>query len=175
MPGTAARIARDALEQRLADALGRASLLVVAGAGFGKTTALEAAVQRSGLTGAWVRCAEGDDAGTLMTRILAAVEHAMPGAVDVLGERLVMPGQRVDPRALAAQVSGGLAELLVEPLVLVLDDAENVRASPAACALVAELLAADGADTRRGGNAHRAARARRAPGGRGTADGGGDG
>ena len=145
MPGTAARIARDALEQRLADALGRASLLVVAGAGFGKTTALEAAVQRSGLTGAWVRCAEGDDAGTLMTRILAALEHAMPGAVDVLGERLVMPGQRVDPRALAAQVSGGLAELLVEPLVLVLDDAENVRTSPAACALVAELLAADGA------------------------------
>ncbi len=145
MPGTAARIARDALEQRLADAMGRASLLVVAGAGFGKTTALEAAVQRSGLTGAWVRCAEGDDAGTLMTRILAALERAMPGAVDVLGERLVVPGQRVDPRALAAQVSGGLAELLVEPLVLVLDDAENVRASPAACALVAELLAADGA------------------------------
>ena len=125
--------------------MGRASLLVVAGAGFGKTTALEAAVQRSGLTGAWVRCAEGDDAGTLMTRILAALERAMPGAVDVLGERLVVPGQRVDPRALAAQVSGGLAELLVEPLVLVLDDAENVRASPAACALVAELLAADGA------------------------------
>jgi LuxR family maltose regulon positive regulatory protein len=145
VPGTAARIGRDALEQRLADALGRASLLVVAGAGFGKTTALEAAVQRSGLTGAWVRCAEGDDAGTLMTRILAALERAMPGAVDVLGEGLVVPGQRVDPRALAAQVSGGLAELLVEPLVLVLDDAEHVRASPAACALVAELLAADGA------------------------------
>ena len=75
MPGTAARIARDALEQRLADALGRASLL--AGGrrrASGKTTALEAAVQRSGLTGAWVRCAEGDDAGTLMTRILAALE-----------------------------------------------------------------------------------------------------
>ena len=62
-----------------------------------------------------------------MTRILAALERAMPGAVDVLGERLVVPGERVDPRALAAQVSGGLAELLVEPLVLVLDDAENVR------------------------------------------------
>ena len=126
-------------------ALGQASVLVVAGAGFGKTTALEAAVQRSGLTGAWVRCAEGEDAGTLVTRILGALERAMPGAVDVLGERLVIPGQRVDPRALAAQVTDGLAELLVEPLVLVLDDAEHVRASPAACALVAELLAADGA------------------------------
>ena len=76
MPGTAARIAREGLEQRLADAMGRAAVLVVAGAGFGKTTALEAAVQRSGLTGAWVRCAEGDDPGTLMTRILGAMGRA---------------------------------------------------------------------------------------------------
>jgi ATP/maltotriose-dependent transcriptional regulator MalT len=65
-------------------------VLVVAGAGFGKTTALQAAVERSGLTGAWVRCAEGDDAGTLIARILGALRRAMPGAVDVLGERLVM-------------------------------------------------------------------------------------
>ena len=145
MRGTVTRIPRDGLEQRLADALGRSSVLMVAGAGFGKTTALEAALHRGGLTGAWVRCAEADDAGTLITRILAALGHAMPGAVDVLGERLVMPGQRVDPRALAAQVSGGLAALLVEPLVLVLDDAEHLRASTAACALVAELLSAEGA------------------------------
>jgi ATP/maltotriose-dependent transcriptional regulator MalT len=49
VPGTAARIAREGLEQRLADAMGRAGVLVVAGDGFGKTTALEAAVQRTSL------------------------------------------------------------------------------------------------------------------------------
>jgi ATP/maltotriose-dependent transcriptional regulator MalT len=128
----------------MADALGAGSLLVVAGAGFGKTTAIEAAVQSSGLTGAWVRCAEGEDAGTLMARILGALRRAMPGAVDVLGERLVMPGQRVDPRGLAAQVSDTLAELLVDPLALIVDDGEHARPAPAACALLAELLAADG-------------------------------
>ncbi len=128
----------------MADALGAGSLLVVAGAGFGKTTAIEAAVQSSGLTSAWVRCAEGEDAGTLMARMLGALRRAMPGAVDVLGERLVMPGQRVDPRGLAAQVSDALAELLVEPLALIVDDAEHARPAPAACALLAELLAADG-------------------------------
>jgi ATP/maltotriose-dependent transcriptional regulator MalT len=144
VPGTAARITREELEGRLAGAIRGGSLLVVAGAGFGKTTAIEAAIQRSGLVGAWVRCGEGDDDGTLMARILAALRRAMPGAVDVLGERLVMPGQRVDPSALAAQVSGALAELLVEPLALVIDDAEHARATPAACALLAELLAAEG-------------------------------
>jgi ATP/maltotriose-dependent transcriptional regulator MalT len=144
VPGTAARIARDDIEQRIADALGGGSLLVVAGAGFGKTTAIEAAVQRSGLTAAWVRCAEGDNDGTLMARVLGALRRAMPGAVDVLGERLVVPGQRVDPRALAPEVSGALAELLVEPLVLVLDDAEHAGPDAGACALLAELLAADG-------------------------------
>jgi hypothetical protein len=83
----------------MADALGTGSLLVVAGAGFGKTTAIEAAVQPSRLTSAWVPCSEGEDAGTLMARILAALRRAMPGMVDVLGERLVVPGQRVDPTA----------------------------------------------------------------------------
>jgi len=37
-----------------------------------------------------------------------------------------------------------LAELLVEPLALVIDDAEHARATPGACALLADLLAAEG-------------------------------
>jgi ATP/maltotriose-dependent transcriptional regulator MalT len=87
----------------MADALGAGSLLVVAGAGFGKTTAIEAAVQRSGLTSAWVRCSEGDDAGTLMARILGALRRAMPGAQAQRGDhRRALLGQRVAVAVAAA-------------------------------------------------------------------------
>src|SRR5215207_5576389 len=122
-----ARIARPALEGRLADALARGSLLVIADAGYGKTMALQGVLERSGLTSAWVRCAEGDDAGALMDRVMGALRRAVPGAIDVFEERLLMPGARVEPGALACQVAAHLEAVLVEPVALVLDDAEHLR------------------------------------------------
>src|SRR5919197_5284308 len=139
-PPQDARIARPALEGRLAAALTRGSLLIVADAGYDKTMALQGALEQAGLTAAWIRCADGDDAGALMARVMGALGRALPGAIDVFEERLLMPGGRIEPEALAAQVAGHLEAVLVEPLALVIDDSEHLRADPGACAVVATLL-----------------------------------
>src|SRR3954447_4229718 len=135
-----ARIARPALEGRLAAALQHGSLLVIADAGYGKTMALQGALTQAKLSAAWVRCTESDDAGALMDRVVGALRRALPGAIDVFEERLLMPGGRIEPEALAAQVAAHLEPVLVEPLALVIDDAEHLRADPGACAVVATLL-----------------------------------
>src|SRR5262245_20300621 len=140
-----ARIVRPALEGRLAVALQKGSALIVADAGYGKTMALQGALAHSRLTNVWVRCGESDDAGALMARILAALRRALPGAIDVFEERLLMPGGRIEPDALAAQVAAHLEAVLVEPLALVIDDAEHLRADAGACAVVATLLQEAGA------------------------------
>jgi ATP/maltotriose-dependent transcriptional regulator MalT/DNA-binding SARP family transcriptional activator len=140
-----ARIARPALEGRLAIALQTGSLLIVADAGYGKTMALQGALERTKLTAAWVRCTESDDAGALMDRVMGALRRALPGAIDVFEERLLMPGGRIEPEAVAAQVAAHLEAVLVEPLALVIDDAEHLRADPGACAVVSTLLQDGGA------------------------------
>src|SRR5687767_11985899 len=82
-------IPRDRLASRLAAALDSGCVVLTAGAGFGKTTALDAAVRRNGMRVAWVSCSEAErTSGTLLMRIVAAVAQAAPGASDALAERL---------------------------------------------------------------------------------------
>ena len=138
--GARTRIPRPALATRIADALQAGSVILLGDAGFGKTTALqEALLDRDAC--AWVRCSEASrDPGRLVVDLLAAAEAAIPGAVDVVREQLARPGPPVDPLGTVGRLAAELDRLLVEPLVVVLDDAEHVAGSTDAAAIAGELL-----------------------------------
>jgi DNA-binding SARP family transcriptional activator/tetratricopeptide (TPR) repeat protein len=137
-------IEREGVTARIIAALDGGSVLVIAGAGYGKTTALRAALARGGLLAAWVRCGEaGSDAGRLLGLIVDAVCAAAPGAADAFAEQLAAARQPVDPERAAAALERELASLLVEPLVIVFDDAEAISGAPAATDMIARLLATE--------------------------------
>ena len=134
------RISRPELSRRIRDALERGSVLVVADAGFGKTLALEDALE-GWRTAVWVACSVADrEPGHLIVSILAAMRRALPGAVDVLTERLTVGVGAVDPLLAAREVAAELERLLVDPVALVLDDADRLADSKDAIEVVAELL-----------------------------------
>jgi DNA-binding SARP family transcriptional activator len=138
------RLERPDLTARILAGLEGGSVLVVADAGFGKTSALEQALARAELDVAWVRCGDaGGDAGRLVGLVVDAVRAAVPGASDVLAERLAATREPVDPQRAAAALERELAPLLVDPLVVVLDDAEALDGVPGALSVVARLLAAE--------------------------------
>jgi ATP/maltotriose-dependent transcriptional regulator MalT len=106
-------------------------VVVVADAGFGKTSALEQALTGGELDAAWVRCGDAaEDAGRLVGLVVDAVRAAVPGAADLLAERLATTREPVDPQRAVAALGRELAPLLVDPLVGVLDDAESLDGSP---------------------------------------------
>ena len=132
---------RAGLSARIADALATGSVMVIADAGFGKTTALRQALERGTARAAWVRCGDaGGDPGRLLGLIVEALRIALPGAADALAERLAAAREPVDPEAAAAALERELAAVLVERLVVVLDDAETLEEAPAALGVVARLL-----------------------------------
>jgi DNA-binding SARP family transcriptional activator len=134
-------IPRPGLTERVSRALERGSLVIVADAGFGKTVALEQALRGRHLV-AWVACREADrEPGRFLLSLLEAVRGALPGAADVLAERLAAGGGAVDPLPATRELAAELDSLLVEPLVVVLDDAERLHGS-GAMALVGALLGA---------------------------------
>jgi DNA-binding SARP family transcriptional activator len=117
-------------------------LLVIAPAGYGKTTALTEAVDLFAGNVAWFSCVDSDrEAGRLLVHLVGAVRRAVPGAADVLGERLDGATQRVDVALATDLLQSELERLLVEPLVLVIDDAEHLAGSTEAQRIVADLLA----------------------------------
>lgn len=137
-------IARPALAERLNRALDRGALLLVAGAGYGKTMAVAEALAGRHAASAWIRCTEADrDAGRLLRRVVDALRVTAPGAVDVLAERLAAAQERIDVPAIGDALVGDLGRLLVDPVVLVFDDAECLQASPQATSVVGNLLGAD--------------------------------
>jgi DNA-binding SARP family transcriptional activator/tetratricopeptide (TPR) repeat protein len=139
-----ARIARPALAHALASALDAGDALVVAGAGFGKTTAVEEALAGRSWRVAWIGCGFDDDADRLLLRLVHALRRASPEVGSALAAPPAGPGGSIDALGAGRALLGDLATLLVEPLVLVLDDAERLSESPSAIAFVQELLAAGG-------------------------------
>src|SRR5205823_2281809 len=86
--------------------------LLVAGAGFGKTTALEEALSLRGGAAAWVRCSELDrDPGRLLADLVHALAGAAPGAADALGERLAGAPLQIDPAVASRELAGELDAL----------------------------------------------------------------
>ena len=134
-------IPRDRLAARVADALEPGSVTLIAGAGFGKTTILEQAL--AGRTAAWLSCSEGERApGTLLMRVVDGVASAAPGASDAVAERLTTGTQPVDVVATARELTTDLSQLLPEPLVIVIDDAEQLEGAVGSERLISELIRA---------------------------------
>jgi ATP/maltotriose-dependent transcriptional regulator MalT/DNA-binding SARP family transcriptional activator len=135
-------IPRVRLAARIGDALETGSLIVTAGAGYGKTTALEQGLGER--VAVWLSCSQAERApGTLLMRIVKGVAGAAPGASDAVAERLASGTQRVDVMAITRELLVDLPRLLVEPLVLVFDDAEQLDEADASRGLISELLRAE--------------------------------
>jgi ATP/maltotriose-dependent transcriptional regulator MalT/DNA-binding SARP family transcriptional activator len=135
-------VPRSRLTAAIGDALDSGSLILTAGAGFGKTTLLEQALD--GRATAWLSCSEAERAaGTLMLRIVDVVADAAPGATDAVAERLAAGMQPVEVMATTRELIRDLSRLLVEPLVLVLDDAEQLDGADASEQLVSALIRAE--------------------------------
>lgn len=138
-------VERPALVARLSDALDRGGLLLTAGAGYGKSTALAQTLAARPGPSAWISCATTGDgeAALLLVALVECLREVTPGSSDVLAGRLQETPQRVDVPALALALRTELEKLLVEPVVVVIDDAERLEGSPEALALVEVLLDAD--------------------------------
>src|SRR3954447_14068568 len=142
---SAAQLPRPDVAARMLDALEAGCLLVVAPAGYGKTLAIQDAVDRHGGAVAWHACRPRDaDGGRLVVAILEGVRRTVPGVADVMLDELGEAGEAVDPLTAASVLMGDLERLLVEPLVLVLDDVERLADAPGAMAVLAALLEGEG-------------------------------
>ena len=131
-----ATIERPELEGRLEDAHARRLTVLVAGAGFGKTTLLARWARRTG--SAWYTIEREDAAlGVFATGILAALRQRgvdLPLEIVEASGRPGAPGaeERSRAEALANHLSDALEERLSEDLALVLDDLQELdTASPA--------------------------------------------
>src|SRR4051794_34909128 len=146
---SAAQLPRPDVAARMLDALEAGCLLVVAPAGYGKTLAIQDAVDRHGGAVAWHACRPRDaDGGRLVVAILEAVRRTVPGVADVMLDELGEAGEAVDALTAASVLLGDLERLLVEPLVLVLDDVERLSDAPGAMAVLAALLEGAGGPLR---------------------------
>jgi ATP/maltotriose-dependent transcriptional regulator MalT/DNA-binding SARP family transcriptional activator len=140
------RIARPGLAQTVAGALAAGSVFLVAGPGYGKTMALEEAIALADLRAVWLPCGEaGGEAGRLILMLVEKLRVAVPGLADVVGEGLAASTEPVDVRAAGRALVTELERLMVEPLVIVFDDAEELEGSESGLALVEQLLNVRGA------------------------------
>ena len=145
----AVRLQRPALLRRLAAMLADGAVMLVAPAGGGKSTALQAALGRRGGAVAWVHCTAADaDAARLLARVIAALRQAAPGVADALGETIAAATEPVFGGEAVQQLVGELERLLLDPLTIVVDDAEHLESSAAATALVSALIGAPAPELR---------------------------
>lgn len=136
-----AKVDRPRLSERIRTALDSGSLLLTAGAGFGKTTVLEQALED--MAAAWVPVTAAErDPGALLLRIAAGISRTVPGAGGMLGEALALPTGPIDPHAAARRLADELDRLLSDPLVVVVDDGERLKGAKESCLLLGALLAA---------------------------------
>jgi ATP/maltotriose-dependent transcriptional regulator MalT/DNA-binding SARP family transcriptional activator len=125
----------------VAHALDSGSLTITAGAGAGKTTLLEEALDGSPTGVAWLSCSDTERApGTLLLRIVDAIARAAPGVADALAEGLGASSQQIDVPAATRELIAELSRLRVEPLVLVVDDAEHLEGAEGSERLINELI-----------------------------------
>jgi DNA-binding SARP family transcriptional activator len=130
---------RHELVARVRAGVERGSVGLVAGAGYGKTLLLEQALD--GRQAAWVSCRGRDvTVDRLLVDALGAIRRAIPGAADVLIETTGAQGGAVAPLEVTRVLLDELDSLLVEPLVIVLDDAEAIGDDRAVLDLLEQLI-----------------------------------
>jgi ATP/maltotriose-dependent transcriptional regulator MalT/DNA-binding SARP family transcriptional activator len=136
-------ISRSRLAARVAAALDAGGVILTAGGGGGKTTVLDQALRDSPAV-AWITCSPAERApGTLLLRVVEAIAAAAPGASDAMAERLGIGIERVDALASIRELIAELSRLLVEPIVLVFDDAEQLDGAEESLGLLDELIRAE--------------------------------
>ena len=141
-PG-ATRISRRALASRIAESLNGGSVLLVAGAGYGKTTALEEAETLTEAAWSWIAVDEADtEPSRLLSRVIAALRDAAPGVADVIGDALAGSPEPIDLEEATAALLRDVGKLLLDPLVLAFDDAERLADAPDSLQIVDSLLGA---------------------------------
>ena len=97
------RISRPALAGGIAEALQNGAVLLVAGAGYGKTMALGEALETGGLRSVWIACAQtGGDQGRVL---MALVEGLRNGTLRPVIHQELPLGQA--PRAHEAVMENG--------------------------------------------------------------------
>jgi ATP/maltotriose-dependent transcriptional regulator MalT/DNA-binding SARP family transcriptional activator len=139
-PATASR---SRLVERVRTSVERGPVLLVAEGGYGKTTVLEAAFDDREGARAWVTCTPLErDPGLLLTRLVSALRTAVPGASDVFADRLAAPSRPVDATLAARELLDEVDRLLVDPLTVVVDQAEHVAGAKDALAIVEQLVVA---------------------------------
>jgi ATP/maltotriose-dependent transcriptional regulator MalT len=139
-------LARERLEERLDDALGRRLAVVVAGAGFGKTTLLSSWAARRRV--AWYTLATEDvELGALVRGLVGALRLRVPGLPTTLVAATAGAlGPAPDPDdlgradAYAGHLCAALQELNSRDLVLVLDDLHELGDDGAAARFVESLV-----------------------------------
>jgi hypothetical protein len=140
---TGDRVSRPRLAGRVGDALGVGDVLLIAGAGYGKTSILEESMSGVSSPVAWINCSVTERAsGVLLLRILDEIARVAPGASNALAERLAAAPEQVDVFAATRELLAELPRLLVEPLVLVVDDGEHLDGADGALRLLGELIRA---------------------------------
>jgi ATP/maltotriose-dependent transcriptional regulator MalT/DNA-binding SARP family transcriptional activator len=116
-------------------------VIITAGAGSGKTTILEQSLE--GRAVAWLSCSVGErEPGALLMRLIAAIADAIPGAADAFAEQLATGRGSVDPTAATRELIAELSRLLVDPLIVVIDDGEQLEGASDSLSLVRELIGA---------------------------------
>jgi ATP/maltotriose-dependent transcriptional regulator MalT len=131
---------RPALERRLDEAFGKRLTLVVAGAGFGKTTLL--ASWAADLDAVWYQLRESDTGALSLARgILGALSTRVPGLPDELKAAVETGGGSQDAeREWAATFAASLCEALEESLahdvMLIVDDVHELGSAGASAHLL---------------------------------------
>ena len=133
---TSALLRRPALEERLDEAFGKRLTLVVAGAGYGKSTLLTQ--WTADLRYLWYTASAKDHSLSGLAAALGDL-FATIGPVELESSTSTDENDLPAAEQIAASMSGALEPLLAHDLVLVLDDAHELTPSPASLRLVESL------------------------------------
>lgn len=129
---------RPLLEKRLDEAFGKRLTLVVAGAGYGKSTLI--AQWTEDVVSVWHTATAGD---RLLSSFATAIAEALRPVVGDSAEPIVTLASAEDElaqaEAIAARLSDALEPALHHDLTLVVDDAQEIASSPASLRLVESL------------------------------------
>src|SRR3954452_23860405 len=103
--------------------------------------ALEEAITQPPRRTVWLSCRDaGGEAGRLLMGTIEGLRATVPGLIDVVSERFGASSEPIDVKTAAGALLGEVELLLVEPLAIVYDDAEEIVESEAAMALFDRLV-----------------------------------
>jgi len=127
-------IPRPRLLEALREGLARKVLLIMAEAGYGKSTLMAQLAHTLDWPVAWYTIAEsGRDPGTFLASVIAALEEVRPGTTFTAHQLLnSLPDPAGSWRAVADALINDLVRSAPDAVLLVLDDAHLLAESPAA-------------------------------------------